>query len=176
MNRLEMRDIMNTAYPQGQWPYELQPMPWLRLRIANLHRKHKQPLKALCTVLLGRLPLERRTGDSWTRNLFHTCQIFEHVLASKGYLNVPPGGLLPDSKDMVAVLLGYLYVLHLGAEETFGNDAAYTKAIKGWYDTCLEGQIGSKPGHRLFSHKLNKAQSKLLRWAKVDNKQGIVLP
>jgi hypothetical protein len=54
------------------------------------------------------------------------------------YVRAP--GRAPDLGDIFAVRQGYLYVLHIGAEKKFGKKAAFTKAIKGWYDACLEGE------------------------------------
>jgi hypothetical protein len=163
------------AFPQGDWPDNLEPLPSMRNQIAAMHKAQGNHTEALKRCLKGALLLERRTGDTWVRSSFDLLQELSHLLIS--YKQDVTSGF-PREGQLWIILYGWLHEAIRAATKTFGPDATYTKAIEGWYRVCLataETAGIPKPGNRAFSIQFRSAHKDLLLWAGVGEERGIVL-
>lgn len=170
-----IRVIAERAFPHGDWPVDLEPLPTLRTRLATLLWTLGRVINALREGFKGCMLLNRRIGDTWVHHLFDLVQLLSVVLTlPKHSIEVRESGL-PAREKMWDLLYGYLRELVRSAVTTFGSDTAYTKAIQGWYDQCLNDDDRLRPETSAFRKRYKMAQSGLLVWAGVDESKGVTL-
>lgn len=172
---IDAQNIAKRAFPNGDWPDDLQPWPILRIRLAQILMERGRSMDALMQGVRGYLTLERRTGDIWIRQLFDLLQIVSSVLVPSKWNTPCRDPACPTETQLWDILYGYLHELALGAIKIFGARAKYTQAVQTWYSDCIRCSDAPHPGTRAFARRFKRAQSNLLLWAGVDENRGIVL-
>ena len=173
-----LRTITCQAFPPGDWPAHIDPLPHARLTLALLYsRRDDKPRPALLNALRGILPTTRhhRAGPDWVANLLDLARILLAAGAGPTATSVcvtPPEAML--------LACGILARLRAEAARVFGLESGFVVAVGKLHDS-LAGALaevvpGTKPGTGEFEKEFVRVQGKLLAWAGIDEIHGVSLP
>jgi hypothetical protein len=172
---LDVKKLTQEAFPNGDWPDQLEPLPSLHIRIAQMLKAQGHYIEAAKHGIKGCMASERRVGPEWIQNLLELLQIFARVsVLPETHTTRRNSGFL-NQNQLWHVIYGSLHILVLDAIKTFGPDAAYTQAIQHWYSQCLASGIEPLPGTRAFATQFKRIQSEMVSWAGLDDSRILAI-
>ncbi|KAK7950924.1 uncharacterized protein PG986_006652 [Apiospora aurea] len=171
-----MEDLADKAYPTGQWPPSLEPLPSIYKTLGRLNQAQGDPLAAIEYCIRGCAHTKRRAGEPWMVDLFELVQVLTAVLGAsppeeEDAQEEPP---FPTTAELWDVFHGYLHELLRLARGNCGHDVSYTRAIRSWHDAALKYADGPLPGTQEFADQFHAANRKLLLWAGVAEDQWTI--
>jgi len=76
----DAQNLAKEAFPDGNWPDDLEPIPSLLTVFARILKAQARYIEAMKHGTKGYMSVERRLGPQWIRRLFELLQVFAHVL------------------------------------------------------------------------------------------------
>lgn len=172
---LEVHSLTRATFPGGEWPEHLNPMPKTRTVVAWLYEKQGLLLPAVRNALCATLMGQYRSGPDWVNLLCDLTQFMGHIAAEAPDAPVFQVTNFPILWHFQTVVRGYGLVLVKDAASVYGGQTGFTLDICDWFAMMNEG-AHPMPGTPEFEPAFKDAQKKLLAWADIDEKYGIVLP
>jgi SET and MYND domain-containing protein len=166
----KVKAVTDQAFPNGEWPQALQPLPLVNISIADMFRLQGNYLEALRYGLRGSL-LCRRSGSKWVHYFFDLVQRLARLVLQPNFKD----NRFVTSKEIWDIYHGYLRELTITVNMVFGANTSWSKAVKRWWDEVLESAGTPRPGTAAFAKRFKAAQAKLLVWAEVTHGKGIEL-
>ncbi|KAK6842893.1 hypothetical protein PG987_003753 [Apiospora arundinis] len=169
-----MEELADKAYPTGEWPPSLEPLPSIYKTLGRLNQAQGDPFSAIEFCLRGCAYTKRRAGEPWMVDLFELVQVLTAVLGStpdEQDADEPP---FPTPAELWDIFHGYLHELLRLAQGNCGHDESYTRAIRSWHDAALKYADGALPGTQEFADRFHAAHRKLLLWANVPGGQWTI--
>lgn len=172
---LETRSLVKVALPELEWPEHLNPLPKTRTVIAWLYEKQGFLLPALRSALCATLMGGYRSGPDSVNLLCDLTQFMGHIAAEAPDAPVFQVENFPNLWHFQTVTRGYGLVLVKEAASVYGGQMGFTLDVCDWFAMMNEG-AHPMPGTPDFKPAFGEAQKKLLAWADIPEKSGIVLP
>jgi len=170
----KIKDVADQAFPNGDWPQALQPLPLVHSSIADMYKVQRNYLEAFAFGLRGCLQC-RRSGQAWVHHLFDLVQHFVPLVLQPNESALFKDKKFLTEKELWDVYHGYLRELAITSTKVFGPNTTYSKAVKRGWDEALDSAGKPRPGTSAFAKKFKTAQAKLLAWAEVTDGKGIEL-
>ncbi|KAK8113834.1 hypothetical protein PG999_005903 [Apiospora kogelbergensis] len=165
-----MEELADKAYPTGQWPPSLEPLPSIYKTLGRLNQAQGDPFAAIEFCIRGCAYTKRRAGEPWMVDLFELVQYWARPRTSK----MPTSRPSPTPAELWDVFHGCLHELLRLTQGNCGHDASYTRAIRSWHDAALKYADGALPGTQEFADRFHAAHRKLLLWANVPGDQWTI--
>ena len=171
----DMLRVKNSAFTNGKWPANIEPMPTCMRSLGVMYHDLKNPL-ALKFYLLGTLYRRKPSGQLWVLDLFEVIRCLirmaQHpdgspIWTVQGFL---------DRQELRDVARGYLQHLCIAAKTTFGLDTKFVSALYKFAAALLECKGDPEVGTAAFKKQYQKSQSRLLDWAGVEEVNAVLLP
>ncbi len=167
---------MARAYPpKGDWPDSVDPLPMARMIMAGMQKTNGALAAALRSCLKGCLLGGHRRGPIWVSDLQELARILVDIGQQPQDSPVLEKGAVPERIHIRLVTSGYLQELCMAAMQTYGLDAAFTRAVLRWADALRRVPDQPPPDHPEFAKRFNESQVRLLEWAGMAKSKGIVL-
>ncbi|KAK7970103.1 SET and MYND domain protein [Apiospora saccharicola] len=169
-----MEELADKAYPTGEWPPSLEPLPSIYKTLGRLNQAQGDPFGAIEYCIRGCAYTKRRAGEPWMVDLFELVQVLTAVLGSSPEEQEADEPAFPTPAELWDVFHGYLHELLRLAQGNCGHDVSYTRAIRSWHDAALKYADGPLPGTQEFADKFHASHRKLLLWANVTEDQWTI--
>ncbi|KAK8138017.1 hypothetical protein PG984_001397 [Apiospora sp. TS-2023a] len=169
-----MEELADKAYPTGEWPSTLEPLPSIYKTLGRLNQAQGDPFAAIEYCIRGCAYTKRRAGEPWMVDLFELVQVLTAVLGSSPEEQEADEPAFPTPAELWDVFHGYLHELLRLAQGNCGHDVSYTRAIRSWHDAALKYADGPLPGTQEFADKFHASHRKLLLWANVAEDQWTI--
>jgi hypothetical protein len=166
--------ITKQAFPKGNWPETLQPLPLLNMKIAAMYKLQGNYLEAFRYGLRGCLSC-RRSGPKWVHHLFDLIQHFVPLVVQPKDSAIFRDKKFLTGSEMWDVYHGYLREVAITSKAVYGEDTTFEKAIQRWWNEALGSASEPRPGTSAFAKWFMIVQGKVLAWAEVEESKGIVL-
>ena len=171
----DARNIAKGAFPNGNWPEDLHPWPFMHIQTARLLMVCGRPKDALVHGVKGYMSIEPRTGDFWVRHLFDFVEVLSaNAEQFQSNISREDSAFLTEAQFQ-DVLLGFSYEANLATNKVFGPHLKYSQAVQVTYSNHTKSAGTPLPGTSAFAQRFRSAQSKLLLWAGVNENKGITL-
>lgn len=171
----ELKIIVKNAYAGGDWPDNIDPLPWVRMTLAGMYYNNAKLVPALRYGLKGSLFGQRRTGFAWMADLMDVARILVSMSQESADSPVFQLDTFPSREQLRIITAGYLQELCLATKKAFGLDTTFTQAVLRYASAFrhIPGQPG--PGTKEFKMRFNEAQQKLLEWADIGKDRAVKL-
>ncbi|KAK8027761.1 hypothetical protein PG991_004817 [Apiospora marii] len=169
-----MEELADKAYPTGEWPSSLEPLPSIYKTLGRLNQAQGDPFAAIDYCIRGCAYTKRRAGEPWMVDLFELVQVLTAVLGSSPEEQEADEPAFPTPAELWDVFNGHLHELLRLAQGNCGHDVSYTRAIRSWHDAALKYADGPLPGTQEFADKFHASHRKLLLWAGVAEDQWTI--
>lgn len=169
-----MEELADKAYPTGEWPPSLEPLPSIYKTLGRLNQAQGDSFAAIEYCIRGCAYTKRRAGEPWMVDLFELVQVLTAVLSSSPEEQEADEPAFLTPAELWDVFHGYLHELLRLAQGNCGHDVSYTRAIRSWHDAALKYADGPLPGTQEFADKFHASHRKLLLWAGVAEDQWTI--
>ncbi|KAK8050172.1 hypothetical protein PG994_011902 [Apiospora phragmitis] len=168
-----MEELADKAYPTGEWPPSLEPLPSIYKTLGRLNQAQGDPIAAIEYCIRGCAYTKRRAGEPWMVDLFELVQVLTAVLGTSPEEQEADEPQFPPA-ELWDVFHGYLHELLRLAQGNCGHEVSYTRAIRSWHDAALKYADGALPGTQEFAEKFHASHRKLLLWTGVEEDLWII--
>ncbi|ORY63529.1 uncharacterized protein BCR38DRAFT_437070 [Pseudomassariella vexata] len=169
----KVKDLAARAYPDSQWPKNLDPMPLLWKRLGNMCSLQSQPLAALRYSIKGCAYTDVREGQEWNSDLLDLIRILISIVIQLDGEEDNEG--LPGRKELWNSVLGYLNMLRKMADQNFGEETGYARALRRWLANVVEAADELEEGAWAdgYEGRFGDVHGRLLAWAGVEKGQWV---
>lgn len=171
--------IIEQGYPNGKWPHHIEPLPTTYRILGAMYRDLHYAL-GLEFILKGALYLRVRSGPSWSMNLRDVVKFMFYLAQAPDdeikWTAASKNRELVQRVNMRDVARGYLSLVCVDSELTFGLDSAFARAVHDWAGHTIDFAGDPEIHTEKFREQFKDSQERLLKWAKVEPDRALSLP
>lgn len=176
----KLLDIEKKVYHGGNWPSHMEPMP-TALRTLGCMFRDLGCVVGLEFILKGTLYTRHHSGPSWVLDLM--CAVKYMILIAQSdddddlkWTGAGHPGVLGGRATLRDVARGYMARVCVDGKFTFGLDAKYVQALYKMAGDIIQRRGDPDIETDEFRLRFEKAQERLMAWAKMKASRGLELP